>query len=32
MSLVQRYTHMVPELRRDVAVRQGALWNTATSG
>jgi integrase len=31
MSLVQRYTHMVPELRRDVAVRQGALWNTATT-
>jgi integrase len=26
MSLVQRYTHMVPELRRDVAARQAALW------
>ncbi|HVU92231.1 MAG TPA: tyrosine-type recombinase/integrase [Jatrophihabitans sp.] len=26
MSLVQRYTHMVPELRHDVAARQAALW------
>lgn len=32
MSLVQRYTHMVPELRRDVALRQSALWQrSATS-
>jgi integrase len=26
MALVQRYTHMVPELRRDVAERQATLW------
>jgi integrase len=26
MALVQRYTHMVPELRRDVADRQATLW------
>ncbi|MFN2519198.1 MAG: tyrosine-type recombinase/integrase [Jatrophihabitantaceae bacterium] len=26
MALVQRYTHMVPELRRDVAERQASLW------
>jgi integrase len=26
MSLVQRYTHIVPELRRGVAQRQAALW------
>lgn len=29
MSLVQRYTHMVPELRHDVAARQATLWPTA---
>ncbi|MGH8960059.1 MAG: tyrosine-type recombinase/integrase [Jatrophihabitantaceae bacterium] len=29
MSLVQRYTHMVPELRHDVAARQAILWPTA---
>lgn len=32
MSLVQRYTHMVPELRRDVAARQAMLWPSAASG
>lgn len=26
MSLVLRYTHMVPELRHDVAARQATLW------
>ena len=31
MALVQRYTHMVPELRRDVAERQAALWRAATT-
>jgi integrase len=31
MSLVQRYTHMVPELRRDVALRQAALWQRAAA-
>src|SRR5579875_316802 len=29
MSLVQRYTHMVPELRHDVAARQSVLWQSA---
>lgn len=26
VSLVKRYTHLVPELQRDVAARQAALW------
>jgi len=26
MSLVQRYTHLVPDIRRNVAQRQTALW------
>jgi integrase len=26
MSLVQRYMHIVPELRRGVAQRQAVLW------
>lgn len=31
IALVQRYTHMVPELRRDVAERQSTLWTRAAA-
>jgi integrase len=31
MALVQRYTHMVPELRHDVADRQTTLWRRAAA-
>jgi integrase len=30
MTLVQRYTHLIPDLRRAVAQRQTTLWTTPT--
>jgi hypothetical protein len=27
MSLAQRYTHLVPDMRRQVATRQASLWS-----
>jgi integrase len=32
MALVQRYTHLVPELRRSVADRQAQMWPKALRG
>jgi integrase len=31
MSLAQRYTHLVPDMRRRVATRQAALWSVGVA-